>query len=100
MIDDSATRSWGRSAKLWRQDGAERDLKKIMKRMTKDRKKPQKAGSGNTPEKAVVAESAAKGDTSGELAALKAELAEVREKKKQAAEEDKFKVAKGLKRKE
>lgn len=83
---------------------AERDVKKIIKKAKKEYKKSQKAGNAGTPEKAVKEpaeqEPAAKGDTGGELAALKAELAEVHEKKKKAAEADNFKEAKVLKKKE
>jgi len=78
---------------------AERDLKKIIKKAKKQYKKSQKAGNVGAPETAVE-EPPAKGDTSGELAALKAELAEVQEKKKRAAEADNFKEAKGLKKRE
>merc|ERR1719213_1072969 len=78
---------------------AERDLKKIIKKAKKEYKKSQKAGGAGTPEKEAE-EPAAKGDTGGELAALKAELADVQEKKKKAADADNFKEAKSLKKKE
>jgi hypothetical protein len=83
---------------------AERDLKKIIKKAKKEYKKAQKAAGGDKAKGAAedkaadqAEDKAAEKKEDDKLAALKAELAEVKEKKKKAADSDDFKEAKRLK---